>query len=810
MFSRMVKRRKLDVTCRWNKRDEMMIKRIKTISQVGTFSDVNCASFCFDKSTIIYGLNTYGKSTLCDIFQSLSQDNPELIKNRKTIPQDSQPQKIEISVSEDLESTETPILFENGRWQANTTKEHLEVFDQSFIHNNVFTGLNFERSNRENFTDFILGAEGVRLRNKIEQLKKDRREEKTNLSISKPAFVKEKTPNEIETFIDWEVEEQLDQIKENILEKQTILLGERKLLTNVAGIIKKQEPSRISSKGYQIKKLVRELNDYLEDSFESLQTNALEKIKKHLAENTKNTISANNWLNQGIDLQKEDSNNCPFCSQDLTSVKNLISAYHSYFSKEHKIYSTNCIDHLEEIKEILSSVTFNATISLLDNLLVLKDYCSLISGDEFLDTVSEYTKLTERFQIIEKKLSDEFIILMQSLSDCGAQKKLAPHTSVSPFDYNATNFRVKVIREYYTELRSVQALTTQLLKQIRIFKEDLQTNKKPQYIQQLEEEIAQLKKKEARLEQDGDCEIYRKIKDGIVVLETELKTTQEKMDDSQREYVNTYFRKTNEIFKKLGSKDFKLQEKTNNQGDKKVYGISVVFKNQPIPKDKISVIFSESDRRALALSIFFARVMLKPAEELGKSVVMLDDPSTSFDENRITNIIHLIDDLLQKTAQIITLTHYPNFVNRYFELKKSAKLFELKKTESTCLIAEMDKKQLCQNVHEKLCGKIIRFIKRQTKDDPRMEIRVFFENHIKVMFLKQILELDLGDVQLRPLLIGLRDNCVISSPTFAQLDKYRDALNPEHHPQYNTVNIEDVWQQANEIMEFLFNIDFDI
>ncbi len=786
-----------------------MIKRIKRISRVGVFSDFTDASLAFDQSIIIYGLNAYGKSTLCDIFQSLSQDNPELIEKRKTIPQDSQPQKIEITVSEELGSPENSITFENGRWQANTTKEHLEVFGSSFIHDNVFTGLYFERPNKENFTNFILGAEGVKLGNEIQRLNKDIGDKRGKLSISIPAFVKDKTPTEIDAFITLTVKEQLDQIKKNISAKQATLVKERELLTNVAGIIKKQELSRISCDCYKIKKIVKEINTYLEDSFKSLQTDALEKIKMHLAKNTKDATLANIWLKQGIDLQKEDSNNCPFCSQDLTAVKYLISAYNSYFSEEHRMYSSTCIDHLQRLKELLESIELNTENSLLANLLVLKDYSSLISGSEFVDTVLEYTESVKRFHKLEMKMKRGYLDLLRSLGATLKQKKLAPHMSVSPFDYNATNFRANLIREYYTELRVVQSLNAQLLKQIRIFKEDLRTDKKAPYINQLELEIGRLKKKEARLEQDGDCKKYRKIEDAIVALRTKLIDTQTKMEKSQKEYIGTYFKKTNEIFKKLGSKDFELRVETNNLGHRKIYGVSVLFKGEPIPKDKISVVFSESDRRALALSIFLAKVLLKPEEELEKTIVMLDDPSTSFDENRITSIIKLINELTQKTAQIIVLTHYPNFVNRYFVLKNSAKLFELKKSESTCLINKMDKEQFCQSDHEKRCFKIIQFIKCQTQDDPRMEIRVFYEDHIKIIFRMQILEHNLGAEQLGSLLIGLRDNLVIRKSVFVELDNYRKVWNTEHHPQYSTINPEDVRQQANETMEFLFNIDFD-
>lgn len=60
--------------------DNSIIKRISEIQNVGTFS--NCkdsGKFQFSKLTLIYGLNTYGKSTLCDIFQSLSENNPDII-----------------------------------------------------------------------------------------------------------------------------------------------------------------------------------------------------------------------------------------------------------------------------------------------------------------------------------------------------------------------------------------------------------------------------------------------------------------------------------------------------------------------------------------------------------------------------------------------------------------------------------------------------------------------------------------------------------------------------------------------------------
>lgn len=785
-----------------------MIKRIKEISQVGVFSEFKDASLQFDKSTIIYGLNTYGKSTLCDIFQSLSQNDSELIKARETIPNNTKPQRIEISVCENPEPSEKSILFENGIWQSNTMNENLEVFGTSFIHHNVFTGLSFDRSNKVRFTNFILGDEGVKLANIIEAMNKNIRENNTKLKNSIPAFIKGQTQIEIDAFIDLTVKEELGQIKESIAAKQATLFQEQKLLTTGTEVMKKQEPSRISCDAYIIKKMVKQINDALNSSFESLQKDALKKIAEHLTENTTNSALAGIWLKQGIDIKKEDGNNCPFCSQDLTTVENLISAYHSYFSKEYDTFTETCISDLHKSMGSLENVELNVHKSLLSNLAILKDYSNLISEAEFADNVSEYEKSVELFQALETEIKEGFHSLIKSIRTSINQKIQVPHISVSPFDYNASSFRAELIGEYYTKLRKAQNLTVKLLKQINIFKGNLQPDKKTLLIQQLEIAISQLKKKEARLEQNGDCDKYRIIKDEIVALKTTVATTKKEMEDSQQKYIETYFDKTNELFKQLGSNDFKLQKEINSRGDRKIYGVDVIFKDKPIPKDKISIIFSESDRRALALSIFLAKVLLKPAEELEKTIVILDDPNTSFDDNRLGIAIQLLDCLSPKIAQMIILTHYPNFVKGYFELKASAKLFKIQKLETTSNIKSIDKKELCQSDHEKQCDKFVKFIKCQTQNDPRIELRVFYENHIKIIYRKQIIEFNLESLMLGSLLEELKNQMVIKKETFEKMWRHKNFLDPMHHL-YSTANIENIRGQSEQIMNFLFNIDFE-
>ena len=52
-----------------------MIANVKKVKDVGVF-----------KENVIDGLNTYGKSTLCDIFKDVSDDATDRIQKRLTIP----------------------------------------------------------------------------------------------------------------------------------------------------------------------------------------------------------------------------------------------------------------------------------------------------------------------------------------------------------------------------------------------------------------------------------------------------------------------------------------------------------------------------------------------------------------------------------------------------------------------------------------------------------------------------------------------------------------------------------------------------
>jgi wobble nucleotide-excising tRNase len=71
----------------------------------------------------------------------------------------------------------------------------------------------------------------------------------------------------------------------------------------------------------------------LKTSFDDLKEDAIAKLQEHIKHCLQNDNEAENWIKKGLTFVSDDS--CPFCGQDLTSVKELIGTYQAYFNQEY-------------------------------------------------------------------------------------------------------------------------------------------------------------------------------------------------------------------------------------------------------------------------------------------------------------------------------------------------------------------------------------------------------------------------------------------------------------------------------------------
>jgi len=231
---------------------------------------------------------------------------------------------------------------------------------------------------------------------------------------------------------------------------------------------------------------------------------------------------------------------------------------------------------------------------------------------------------------------------MEMKTSCGLKNK-TPYKKVEKINYSD----FKTVAESYNKLLTN---SEDIIKHIRTYIEKFKNSYRDtkiiqNKIEKLAQEVEDIKYKKARIEQAEDCREYIKLQEEVDKLEEGIISLQKQLKTEQSKHLEDYFTEINTLFRKLGSKNFTLGRVTDNTGHMPVYSLQIKFHDKEIPNNQLKTVFSDSDRRALALAIFLAKMNLKDDAEKAKLIVILDDPVTSFDDNRITNSVNFLKKL---------------------------------------------------------------------------------------------------------------------------------------------------------------------
>lgn len=96
-----------------------MLERIHQIIGMGLFKDTRPAGMTFKKMTLIYADNGRGKSTLASIMRSYTENQPEIVLNRKTIGENLSPH-VSMQFSNGNRAD-----FSNGQWNSKFSDAHV-------------------------------------------------------------------------------------------------------------------------------------------------------------------------------------------------------------------------------------------------------------------------------------------------------------------------------------------------------------------------------------------------------------------------------------------------------------------------------------------------------------------------------------------------------------------------------------------------------------------------------------------------------------------------------------------------------------
>ncbi len=145
-----------------------MFHKIEKLTSIGKFRDFSAhGDIAFKPLTVIYAENGSGKTTLAAIFRSIATNNPSLISKRVST-NSTMPQMAQIHHRSDLAdpTTQTTITYRRNAWSTGNT--NIEVFDVHFISENVYSGFEFTNDQRKQLHHFIVGAQGILIKQHIE------------------------------------------------------------------------------------------------------------------------------------------------------------------------------------------------------------------------------------------------------------------------------------------------------------------------------------------------------------------------------------------------------------------------------------------------------------------------------------------------------------------------------------------------------------------------------------------------------------------------------------------------------------------
>ncbi|USN96048.1 MAG: AAA family ATPase [Candidatus Nomurabacteria bacterium] len=778
----------------------MPITRIKSIKQIGRFKNftgggsVPLANLNDGKNiAVIYGDNTYGKSTLADILRSTNLSSDVEIIRRKTIPKDDgSNQSFELSYQHSAASRQESVKYDRTAWSNNVLVGKILIFDQEFIHQNIFTGIHLTRDNKENFTDFILGEEGVKIGAEIERRNIASKKFPDELRLVRPEYVRAEADNKkVESFIGLNVTDSRKAL-EGEIDTQNKLIKRLSRVSEFTNLQPpKSQPERYSTTFNGLKELIAKVKA---SSYDDVSRDALDQIHERLQQ------TDSHWLEQGTKHLLGDK--CPYCTQDILPVKSLIDAYKTVFDKKYDEYVSSTNKDILTIKSTLSTLSATQHSKRLSlEIEKVKKYAPFIG--EIKDLIVTLDTQLESLQASESNMRNYIAeSLEQSVDTFVTYKKENIHKQCDyPVAIDGLSNIIGIADNNNDQLQKTISACASVIEtkreEVSRWTPDVVTENR----KKATDAISLCEAKINRLDQDVQCRTY-------VAKQLEQKEfkeytakLQEKLESEQSHYLETLFTSINGWFSKLGSQDFKLDKNQSRRGNKTVYELRVLFCDELVDNDDLSKVFSESDRRNLALAVYLSRAELLTKED---TILVLDDPVVSFDDNRIRATCAELSRLAKDFEQIIILTHYKTVIRRLLKSRVGAVYLKVEKDGTGSRLGVLNTKDLHLSDHERAYLRLASFV-NGTSNDPG-GLRQFMEKHIDLVFQPKLRELGLSDAMLSEKISSLETAGEIDSSTKSKLDGFRDTLNPDHHNDEEDATIEDMRLLTRSVLEEVYKL----
>lgn len=780
-----------------------MLKRIQGLRNIGRFKNCKPGSLEFGRLTIIYGRNTYGKSTLGDVFASIQENDGGIVEGRITIPHDGNRQHISLSLLPPNSTKEVTLTFDNGAWTAGLPAGvEIRAFDDGFIHRNVFVARKFNRNTKENFSAFVLGEQGVQQAKAVADKKQAR--QKASRDRNQLERVVFKDTGDLNSFLKLSpigTLEESDAILHDLRNDNTFVRKQQEQIQ----AIQVRDEGTVLIWSMDFSAGLTALNQTLGLGLEGAHKEAKAKVAQHIDEAFQQAQGAEHWIRQGVRQNKGDL--CQFCGQKLTEEA------HKFLDLYRHAFDDAFDKHDAAVKEELATALSKAAglsvneirVEMARNTVAFAGYQELQGNQTYTSAVLKVAEFAAKIETTLVSIDNELPSALNRLRAASTRKQDVPHAAMEPVDEASVSSLESQVQQHVCDYNKWVKVCNA---EIAAFKKDTNATALKQRLQKIEADVKAEQLNNKRIGLASQCNDYVELNDKVVSLDKDISALENELQTDQSEYLKKFFESLNSWFKRFGSHDFSLERGETKQGHTPIYFLKVKYKDQAIDESLLSQVFSESDRRALALAVFWTQLHSLSEAALAGQIVVLDDPLTSFDDHRVTAVHRELAATVEKVRQIVVLSHYRHDIEMFFETFRNHPdvrlLILVAGGANGTGIEAGDPREFLLTEHQKAHERMTAFVDGHTNSHSSGDLRIFFEIELDSRFAAQIAKYKLASLQLDDKIEKLFEYGVISDDIKKQCHNWRHVLNPSHHT-WTEADLENQRNTVRDFLDFIYN-----
>lgn len=638
-----------------------MIVKFSKFNKIGKFSSITQEKdFKYGEKgqncNIVFGFNGSGKTTLSNSI-SFFADNAFISEEEK--------KELFDDIKNDDNSVVELSLQGNSNIKYPASSDHNKtfyIFNSNFVATHVFNGTKGRLKKFSNTRGEIKNKEIDNINQQIETLE----EEKKRLGLENRKFdgkheeiTKEKSKSFGKILTDKNRRLQIQDLSSVQLPESTVEELEEKLSSLSADYELSKKQADLNVDLDELRELTFDafsidfgkIDEILAKNIQQVSKEALEKkIEEiqNLFSDEQHQQSVERWFKYGKDVLEKvtehKGKNCPICNTDISGrLDSLLQDYQGYFDESYEHFIAELKTKTDEISTVI------------------------ISLDQYEKSVEKLNKLFTKYEKLLGELLFEKFDFSTIKSDLTRLEKTlkTKNDNIQSVSNKPSNIsdNLATLNKALTNFQNLKTSILSVLESKKLNTHTIEGN-----IRQTYNEIIILEFDNS--DKTGALEKYRNNKNRLSIIEESKDEGLPFMQNKLREELKklkTESKSISNYLLKMGIDHFDIDINEEAQDE----NIIIKYKNSTDDKNKLRNCLSDGEKTALAFAYFLSKFEneINTPEKVKSSVVVIDDPISSLDDNRLYSTAHLIWRNFEEVKQLIVLSHnflFLKFFNSFY------------------------------------------------------------------------------------------------------------------------------------------------